>query len=208
MNTADRIQQLRKAKGISQETLADQIGVSRQAVSKWESEQATPDVEKIILLSDYFGVTTDYLLKGIEPVSGEEKRGKPDGRVFAIAATALNFIGLIAAVMIWYEKQTAEAPAVGLILMTVGCMIFGIGMTVAEERTKAQAKSSFWAVNVWLLPFMPLSLIYNILCGNWATAPYPAGGFPVVYLLFWVVYIALGVAGVCMARRNTAEHRW
>ena len=45
MNIADRIQNLRKARGISQEELADKIGVSRQAVSKWESEQSTPDIE-------------------------------------------------------------------------------------------------------------------------------------------------------------------
>lgn len=72
MNVADRIQNLRKAKGISQEQLADVIGVSRQAVSKWESEQTTPDLEKIILMSEYFDVTTDYLLKGIEPAEETE----------------------------------------------------------------------------------------------------------------------------------------
>ena len=66
MNIADRIQNLRKLRGISQEQLADRLGVSRQTISKWESEQSTPDMEKIILLSDYFEVTTDYLLKGIE----------------------------------------------------------------------------------------------------------------------------------------------
>ena len=48
MTMADRIQSLRKTKGISQEELADQIGVSRQAVSKWESEQSNPDLEKVI----------------------------------------------------------------------------------------------------------------------------------------------------------------
>lgn len=69
MNVADRIQNLRKTKGISQEQLAEAIGVSRQAVSKWESEQSTPDLEKIVLLSDFFDVTTDYLLKGIEPTN-------------------------------------------------------------------------------------------------------------------------------------------
>ena len=44
MNIADRIQALRKARGISQEELADRVGVSRQAVSKWEGEQSTPDL--------------------------------------------------------------------------------------------------------------------------------------------------------------------
>lgn len=72
MNMADRIQYLRKTKGMSQEELADKVGVSRQAVSKWESEQSTPDLEKIIIMSDFFGVTTDYILKGIEPVENKE----------------------------------------------------------------------------------------------------------------------------------------
>lgn len=66
MNLADRIQYLRKQKGYLQEDLADKVGVSRQAVSKWESEQSTPDLEKVIAMSELFEVTTDYLLKGIE----------------------------------------------------------------------------------------------------------------------------------------------
>ena len=74
MNIADRIQYLRKQRGLSQEELADKIGVSRQAVSKWESEQSTPDLDKIIVMSDLFEVTTDYILKGIEPVSTISKK--------------------------------------------------------------------------------------------------------------------------------------
>ncbi len=69
MNMADRIQSLRKSKGFSQEELADKVGVSRQAVSKWESEQSTPDIEKIIIMSELFEVTTDYILKGTELVN-------------------------------------------------------------------------------------------------------------------------------------------
>ncbi len=75
MNVADRIQNLRKQRGISQEDLADKIGVSRQTVSKWESAQSSPDMEKIILLSDFFEVTTDYLLKGIEQDELHNQKG-------------------------------------------------------------------------------------------------------------------------------------
>lgn len=64
MNIAERIKGLRKSKGLSQEELADRIGVSRQAVSKWESGQNVPDPDKIILLSGALEVTTDYLLLG------------------------------------------------------------------------------------------------------------------------------------------------
>ena len=78
MTVGDRIQSLRKSKGMSQEELADQMGVSRQAVSKWESEQATPDLDKVVIMSELFEVTTDYLLKGIEPVKTDDHKTMAD----------------------------------------------------------------------------------------------------------------------------------
>lgn len=63
MILADKIIKHRKQNGWSQEELAEQLGVSRQAVSKWESAQSIPDLDKILKLSSLFGVTTDYLLK-------------------------------------------------------------------------------------------------------------------------------------------------
>ena len=153
MNLADRIQQLRKRKGISQEELADRIGVSRQAVSKWESGQTSPDLEKIVLLSDYFEVTTDYLLKGVSPAQAQTVQAQiepaqtgpdqtapvqsaPGAQIFTIAGSALNLIGLIAAAMIWYERQTAAATAAGLILMVAGCVVYGIGILKANGEAK------------------------------------------------------------------------
>ena len=60
---ADKLIRLRKKAGWSQEELAARLDVSRQSVSKWESAQSIPDLEKIVRLSKLFGVTTDYLLK-------------------------------------------------------------------------------------------------------------------------------------------------
>jgi len=60
---ADKIIKLRKKNGWSQEELAEKMNVSRQAVSKWEGAQTIPDLERILQLSEMFGVTTDYLLK-------------------------------------------------------------------------------------------------------------------------------------------------
>ncbi len=62
MNIAEKIVLLRKKEGISQEELANKLNTSRQAVSKWENNQSTPDLEKLVALSKYFNVTTDYLL--------------------------------------------------------------------------------------------------------------------------------------------------
>ena len=63
MILADKITEERKKNGWSQEELANQLGVSRQAVSKWESAGAVPDLQRILQMSELFGVSTDYLLK-------------------------------------------------------------------------------------------------------------------------------------------------
>lgn len=63
MIMADKIIRLRKKNGWSQEELAEKMNVSRQAVSKWESAQTVPNLEKLLQLGELFGVTTDYLLK-------------------------------------------------------------------------------------------------------------------------------------------------
>lgn len=63
MILADKIIRLRKKNVWSQEELAEKMQVSRQAVSKWEGAQTTPDLEKVLMLGNLFGVTTDYLLK-------------------------------------------------------------------------------------------------------------------------------------------------
>ena len=63
MTLAEKIVLERKQKGWSQEELAERLGVTRQSVSKWETGVAVPDLDKILLMSELFGVTTDYLLK-------------------------------------------------------------------------------------------------------------------------------------------------
>ena len=63
MILAEKIMEMRKKNGWSQEELAYQLGVSRQSVSKWESGASIPDLERILKLSEIFGVSTDYLLK-------------------------------------------------------------------------------------------------------------------------------------------------
>ena len=62
MKFSDKLIKLRKEKGLSQEELGNELNVSRQAVSKWESEHAKPDTEKIVEISKFFDVTIDYLL--------------------------------------------------------------------------------------------------------------------------------------------------
>ena len=80
MILADKIIDLRKKSGWSQEELAAKLNVSRQAVSKWEGAQSVPDLERVLQMSRLFGVSTDYLLKDEQTAAdsaGEELSGSP-----------------------------------------------------------------------------------------------------------------------------------
>lgn len=66
MSIGEKIFELRKKKGLSQEAVADMLGVSRQTVSKWETNASAPDFDKIVPLCDLFDISTDELLKGIK----------------------------------------------------------------------------------------------------------------------------------------------
>lgn len=74
MTFGEKIQKLRREAGLSQESFAEQLGVSRQAVSKWETDRGYPETEKMIRISKLFHVTLDYLLDDENaPAEGLEK---------------------------------------------------------------------------------------------------------------------------------------
>ncbi len=91
---SEEIYQLRRKSGLSQEQLAEAIGVSRQAVSKWECGAATPELEKLMTLSTYFHVTMDELVTGhkAEPT---ETRESNRGRKLGLGLCGTGMMGLI-----------------------------------------------------------------------------------------------------------------
>lgn len=73
MNFNEKLIFLRKSKGLSQEELGAELNVSRQTISKWESCQSYPDFQRLVLLSDFFGLTLDELVKDIDVQEVREK---------------------------------------------------------------------------------------------------------------------------------------
>ena len=192
MNLSDRIQYLRKARGISQEGLADQIGVSRQAVSKWESEQSMPDLDKIISMSDYFEVTTDYLLKGVEPVVQKEEEQSIKHRRIAsniCYQLSLGFIGLgiiLSIILADFLKISILLTPV-LIVQGVGLLVWGTGRNLSEVRPSFQVKLAL----ILFLLFVPLGFLSNVLFPLGKIFPYPTS--LAASLTFVTFYLILGV---------------
>ena len=130
MILADKIIRLREKNGWSQEDLAEKMNVSRQAVSKWESAQTVPDLEKILMLGDLFGVTTDYLLKD-EIESEEFSSGGEDSAVrrltlaetneylalrktASVRMAAATFLCIFSVIPLLILGALAEIPAYGI----------------------------------------------------------------------------------------------
>ena len=105
MTLGETLTNLRKSKGLSQEQLADELDLTRQTISKWELNQSSPDINYIVRLSDFFGVTTDYLIKSeqscttTEPLNEQVSpniHSKPSGyKWYAFLGAAIMGISLI-----------------------------------------------------------------------------------------------------------------
>lgn len=187
MNISDRIQALRKARGITQEQLADAVGVSRQAVSKWEAEQSAPDLERIVAMAEYFDVTTDYLLRGIEPAPAAQPKARASARTMCIIATALDAAGVILGGAFWREYQNWLCIAVMLIFQVVAVTVWLL--------TRGDRPRWFWAVNIWMLGILPASALGSLLESISSFIHYPAIQFVglICYFAPYVLWLLLGV---------------
>lgn len=119
MNLAEKLQQLRKRNNLSQEQLADKLGISRQSISKWESGQSAPEIDKIVQLSEIFSVTTDYLLKDIKEypensvLSAKDKnQNSSNKRLRLIIGTICIVFSIISIFIIWLLSKIYPAPIV------------------------------------------------------------------------------------------------
>lgn len=94
MKLSEKIYMLRKNSGLSQEQLAEQLNVSRQAISKWESGQSIPESDKLIVISKYFDVSLDYLMKDDAGQTDSIAKNQNDGHLQTASRTKWN-LGVI-----------------------------------------------------------------------------------------------------------------
>ena len=134
MILADKITALRKKAGWSQEELAEQLGVTRQSVSKWEGAQSVPDMDKVVQMSRLFGVTTDFLLK--DELSEEEDYTRENkAKSPVIGAVSGIYWLLVTAVYLFYTfgPMGNGQPKYSWFIWAVAGVLFG-----AEKVTAAR----------------------------------------------------------------------
>ena len=159
MTFGEKLQVLRKSRGLSQEQMAEVLEVSRQAVSKWELNASMPDADKIVETSRRFSVSTDYLLKDeleadtAAPATGvsdwAERKGNEDARR---RAALLGCLGAMALGMLFALK--------GYLLMVASCLVFEILLSREPGEQRRRQRCRFYRVAVWLLAVPALYLLF------------------------------------------------
>lgn len=149
MILADKIADLRKKNGWSQEELANQLGVSRQAVSKWESASSIPDLNKIVKMSLIFGVSTDYLLKdSLEAGRESEEVMEYNTAELEMDGKAIQMISMESAnVYLELLRQVSSKIALGVSLCILSPIML-IGLTGVSDQKEGMILSAEAAVGI------------------------------------------------------------
>ena len=194
MILAEKITEARKKNGWSQEEMAEKLSVSRQAVSKWESAQSTPDLQKVLRLAEIFGVSTDYLLKDeLKSETGTEilEYAAEESSVRSVSMEEAN------AFMEWRRKTGPTlAGAVAPCIISPALLIFLAGLSDSHIENISENMATGAGISVLLLLVAAAVVIF---------VSYSIHGQQYEYLEKERIETAYGVTGLVQERKKDYE---
>ena len=186
MTIGERLLKLRRERNLSQEELANVLDVSRQTISKWETDQSMPDFDKIIPLCNYFGITSDELLTGNSNIKEAKQQNVKSNFARNIAVAVMLYIFSIIAIVLCAAQF--EQPIIGvciffaLIAMGTGLLIYN-GIYYSKESTeKKETKKNTLAKQVTGIVDAIGVTIYLIV--SFAT---------MAWHITWIIWIIVGI---------------
>ena len=197
MEFHEKLQELRKQKGLTQEELAESLYVSRTAISKWESGRGYPNIDSLKAISKFFSVTIDELLSGEEVLTIAEENQKQKeaylrDMVFGLldlSAAMVFFVpffgqkadGYVQAISLLFLTEIAPYLKAAYFVMVIGMVVFGISTLVLQNY-----RGAFWVRNKSILSLLintATALLFII-----SSQPY-AAAFVFVFLVIKVVML-------------------
>lgn len=221
MNLGEKIFKLRKEKGLSQEALAEQLGTTRQAISKWENNQGFPETEKLLQLSNVFGVSTDFLLKDEKSVkSAVDDKGYYVSREMAqgylanekriakyislgymfCALAGIPYI-LFAANTVWRLLGMASCVIIGIILCVLGIFTENVRYKPLKQEpllfdyAYLKELSNEYRLNKKKYSIVAIPCTILFIVGILALALASKSGFSSAYHAFIFLIFAVGLLG-------------
>ena len=197
MEFHEKLQELRKQKGLTQEELAESLYVSRTTISKWESGRGYPNIDSLKAISKFFSVTIDELLSGEEVLTIAEENQKQKeaylrDMVFGLldlSAAIVFFVpffgqkadGYVQAISLLFLTEIAPYLKAAYFVMVIGMVVFGISTLVLQNY-----RGAFWVRNKSILSLLintATALLFII-----SSQPY-AAAFVFVFLVIKVVML-------------------
>jgi transcriptional regulator with XRE-family HTH domain len=186
MTIGERLLKLRKEKNISQEELANELDVSRQTISKWETDQSLPDSDKIIPLCNYFGITSDELLTGNSNIKEAKQDNVKSNFARNIAIAVMLYIFSILAIVLCAAKF--DEPIIGvsiffaLIGLGTGLLIYNGIYYSKESDEKKSTKQNVLAKQVTGIVDTIGVTIYLVV--SFAT---------MAWHITWIIFLIVGI---------------
>ena len=173
LNIGEKIYQLRKKKNLSQEDLASILNVSRQTISKWETGDSTPDLDKIVPLCNFFEISTDEFLKGRDVVYERKlSKEKSKNKALTFSLCLIIFAIMIILTMLLDELEVSEG-IIGSIIMfgitLIGVLLIYYFVSTPKEK-KQDKKEKIINKIIFLLTaifYFAISFIWNSWAYTW-----------------------------------------
>lgn len=217
MTLGEKLQLLRRSRGLSQEQLAAELDVSRQAISKWECGDSTPDLDKLRAICTYFGVTTDYLIwerSEDAPQAAEQKQGGDTRGRSGIFNDALLLVLLLAGLAaLWSSLHLGFASRAALHIVLAVAVISAAILSTTVWKQRGRVVALLIAATGAVLALSRLAAMLAYLADLWSGSRLYADGGD--WLIVWesagtwlrhdwpyyLFYLALIAGGFLLTRR-------
>ena len=217
MTLGEKLKMLRASRGLSQEQLAAELDVSRQAISKWECGDSTPDLDKLRTICTYFGVTTDYLIweneEDTPKAAVPEKERAVRGRNEVFSDVLLLVLLLAGLAALWAGLRISFTSDAALHIVLAVAVISATILSTTVWKQRGRATTLLIAATGAVLAVSRLAAMLAYLADLWSgSRSYADGGdWPIVWESagiwlrhdwpYYLFYLVLIVGGLLLARR-------
>lgn len=185
MNISERLFNLRKNKKLSQEELANILGVSRQTISKWETGESTPDFDKIIPLCEFYGITSDELLSGkkdiIETKKEENRNNFARNMAIAIGLYIISVVFVVVADEIFNQEIIGIALFFIVNAIATSLIVYSSIKYKSEKEKEEKTENPIVSQVCGIIALVGVItyLIISFLTGAWHIS--------------WIIFIIMGL---------------
>ena len=174
MQFSQKLLELRKKRGFSQEDLAEKLNVSRQAISRWEMGSAMPDSHNLLKISDLFGVSIDSLLREEDQPEGKsisaEDQKERNRKVAWAVLVGLHAMALLVGLTALFVLQNTLAAWAAMMLHLAIIIGFEAGLRFQGAQNAKDIRKQYYRICIWLFAFVP---VYLLVKEVWNLYPRP-----------------------------------